>query len=83
MRLSLGEQGHRAPDHDVVLTAPTDRSQLQAMLVLEVSDALAVHESLQAQGAEVVAPVFSPPWGGHRFFVRDPDGFLVEIEQLA
>jgi hypothetical protein len=55
------------------MTAPTDRGSAQAMLVLEVPDALGVHEALATQGAEVLAPVFSPPWGGHRFFVRDPD----------
>lgn len=83
MRLSLAEQGHPPPDHEVVLTAPADPSQAQAMLVLEVADAFGVHEALGTAGADLVAPVFSPPWGGHRFFVRDPDGFLVEIEQLA
>jgi catechol 2,3-dioxygenase-like lactoylglutathione lyase family enzyme len=81
-RLSLAEEGHRPQDHDVVMKAPDDPSTAQAMLVLEVGDALAVREALAADRAEFVAPVFSPPWGGHRFFVRDPDGFLVEIEQL-
>jgi catechol 2,3-dioxygenase-like lactoylglutathione lyase family enzyme len=81
-RLSLAEQGHRAPDHDVVMKAPDDPATAQAMLVLEVVDALAAHEALAAAGVELVAPVFSPPWGGHRFFVRDPDGFLVEVEQF-
>lgn len=82
-RLSLAEQGHRAPDHDVTMVAPTDPASAQAMLVLEVRDALSVHEALAAEGAAIVAPVFSPPWGGHRFFVCDPDGFLVEIEEPA
>ncbi len=82
-RLSLAEQGHRPPDHDVVLTAPADAGRPAAMLVLEVADALAAHAALEAAGADFVAPLFSPPWGGHRFFVRDPDGFLVELEELA
>ena len=37
----------------------------------------------EARGAEMLAPPYSPPWGGHRFFVRDPDGYLVEVEQPA
>jgi catechol 2,3-dioxygenase-like lactoylglutathione lyase family enzyme len=82
MRLSLAEQGHPAPDHEVVMTAPTDSARAQSMLVLEVADAHAIHEALSGAGAEIVAPLFSPPWGGHRFFVRDPDGFLIEIEEL-
>jgi predicted enzyme related to lactoylglutathione lyase len=53
------------------------------LLVLEVGDCLAVHAELEARGAEMLAPPYSPPWGGHRFFVRDPDGYLVEVEQPA
>jgi catechol 2,3-dioxygenase-like lactoylglutathione lyase family enzyme len=81
-RLSLAEQGHEAPDHDVVMTAPSDPVRAQAMLVLEVPDAHAAYAALEAAGAEFLAPLYSPPWGGHRFFVRDPDGFLVEVEEL-
>lgn len=82
-RLSLAEQGHRPPDHDVVLHAPADPSRPAAMLVLEVADALAAYAALEAAGADFVAPVYSPPWGGHRFFTRDPDGYLVELEEPA
>lgn len=83
VRLSLAEEGHEAPDHDVRLQAPTDRSTAQALLVLEVDDARAALREVEAAGAELEAPLYSPPWGGHRFFLRDPDGWLVEVEQLA
>ena len=83
MRLSLAEQGHRAPDHDVAMTAPDDPRRSATMLVLEVEDAHAANVALDAGAAYFVAPLYSPPWGGHRFFVLDPDGFLVEIEQRA
>jgi catechol 2,3-dioxygenase-like lactoylglutathione lyase family enzyme len=83
-RLSLAEQGHPAEDRPgVAMAAPADPSRAAVVLVLEVDDALAIHEELAAAGAEFLAPPFSPPWGGHRFFVRDPDGVLVEIEQPA
>ncbi len=81
-RLSLAEQGHAAEDRPgVAMVAPADRSRADAVLVLEVDDALGAHRDLQGAGVEFLAPPFSPPWGGHRFFLRDPDGFLVEIEQ--
>jgi hypothetical protein len=51
--------------------------------VIRAGVILAVHADLEAAHAQILAPVFSPPWGGHRFFVRDPDGFLVEVEQPA
>ncbi len=82
MRLSLAEQGHAAEDRPgVLMTAPEDPARAVVVLVLEVEDCLAVHDELGRKGANFLAPPYSPPWGGHRFFVRDPDGFLVEVEQ--
>jgi len=84
VRLSLAEQGHPAPDRPgISMVAPVDRSQLQVALVLEVDDARAVLAALAAEGVNPVADPFAPPWGGYRFFVADPDGFLVEVEQPA
>ena len=65
------------------MVAPEDASRAAVVLVLEVPDALAAHADLVRRGADILAPVHSPPWGGHRFFVSDPDGFLVEVEQPA
>lgn len=83
-RISLAEQGHPAEDRPgVLMTAAADRSQAAVVLVLEVADALAAHAALVAAGVTMLAPPFSPPWGGCRFFCVDPDGYLVEIEQPA
>jgi catechol 2,3-dioxygenase-like lactoylglutathione lyase family enzyme len=83
-RISLAEQGHPAEDRPgVVMAAPADRSRADAVLVLEVADALAVHAALAAEDVPMLAPPFRPPWGGCRFFCVDPDGYLVEIEQPA
>jgi catechol 2,3-dioxygenase-like lactoylglutathione lyase family enzyme len=83
-RISLAEQGHPAEDRPgVAMAAPADRSRADVVLVLEVADALAVHAALGAEGVPMLAPPFSPPWGGCRFFCVDPDRFLVEIEQPA
>lgn len=84
VRLSFAEQGHPAEDRPgIAMVAPEDRSRLPVVLVLEVTDAATVHEALVADGAEILAEPFAPPWGGLRFFVVDPDGFLVEIEEPA
>jgi catechol 2,3-dioxygenase-like lactoylglutathione lyase family enzyme len=83
-RVSLAEQGHPAEDRPgVLMTAPADRSQAAVVLVLEVADALGAHAALSAEGVTMLAPPFSPPWGGCRFFCVDPDGYLVEIEEPA
>ena len=83
-RLSLAEQGHPAEDRPgVQMAAPEDRSRLQVVLVLEVSDCRGAYEELGAAGVEFLAKPFSPPWGGARCFAVDPDGYLVELEQPA
>lgn len=82
VRLSLAEQGHPAPDRPgVTMAVPEDPSRLPVVLVLEVVDAASIHASLVAEGVPILDEPYAPPWGGLRFFVRDPDGYLVEIEQ--
>jgi catechol 2,3-dioxygenase-like lactoylglutathione lyase family enzyme len=83
-RLSLAEQGHPAEDRPgVTMVAPQDRSRLQVALVLEVEDCRGAYEELGEAGVEFLAEPFSPPWGGARCFAVDPDGYLVELEELA
>jgi catechol 2,3-dioxygenase-like lactoylglutathione lyase family enzyme len=83
-RLSLAEQGHPAEDRPgVAMEAPGDRSRTSAVLVLEVESCMAAYHDLRDAGVEFLAEPYSPPWGGHRCFAIDPDGFLVELEQPA
>lgn len=83
-RISLAEQGHPAEDcPGVVMTAPADRSQAAAMLVLEVADCQACYETLQRDGVQFLREPYAPPWGGARCFAVDPDGHLIELEQPA
>ena len=84
VRLSFAEQGYPAEDRPGVdMVAPPDPAKLAVVLVLEVADAASVHAALVAEGVDILAEPFAPPWGGLRFFVVDPDGYLVEIEQPA
>jgi catechol 2,3-dioxygenase-like lactoylglutathione lyase family enzyme len=84
VRLSLAEQGHPASDlPGFVMTVPADPALAAVALVLEVEDARACHAGLAAEGATFVADPYEPPWGGCRFFVVDPDRYLVEVEQPA
>jgi len=83
-RLSLAEQGHAAEDRPgVALEAPRDRARADALLVLEVDDCRAAYRGLLEAGVEFLAEPYSPPWGGHRCFAVDPDGYLIELEQPA
>jgi catechol 2,3-dioxygenase-like lactoylglutathione lyase family enzyme len=83
-RLSLAEQGHAAEDRPgVSLEAPADRSRQNVVLVLEVESCMAAYHDLRDEGVEFLDEPYSPPWGGHRCFAIDPDGYLVELEQPA
>lgn len=82
VRLSFAEQGHASVDRPgITLTVPRDCGEQSVVLVLEVADAQAAYDALAADGVPFLAEPYAPPWGGLRFFVVDPDGYLVEVEQ--
>ena len=81
-RISLAEQNHPAPDRPgVTMSAPGDRSRANVVLVLEVDNAQVARQELGDRGVPFLTEIYSPPWGGSRFFCVDPDGYLVEIEE--
>lgn len=84
VRLSLAEQGHAAsdlPSH--VMTVQVDRARPATMLILEVDDCDAVRARLEDAGVSFLSDTFRPPWGGARCFMADPEGNLIELEQLS
>jgi len=84
VRLSLAEQGHPAPDRPgITMAVPDDTTRLPVVLILEVDDARSLHGVLAAAGVSFLAEPWEAPWGGVRFFVVDPDGYLVELEELG
>jgi len=44
-----------------------------------VDDVDAVHAEAIRRGLDVVHPLTDEPWGVRRFFVRDPNGHVVNI----
>ena len=65
---------------------PSEHLQPQpggVILVLTVEDCPAAYEELRGRGVEFLTPPKSPPWGGWRCFAKDPDGYLVEIDDWA
>ncbi|MFF1923726.1 VOC family protein [Streptomyces sp. NPDC058221] len=46
---------------------------------VEVTDVDAVHEALVREGAEIVYGPQDEEWGVRRFFVRDPNGRVVNV----
>jgi catechol 2,3-dioxygenase-like lactoylglutathione lyase family enzyme len=50
---------------------------------VEVADVDAVHAIAVARGVEIVYPLTSEPWGVRRFFMRDPNGVVVNVVRHA
>jgi catechol 2,3-dioxygenase-like lactoylglutathione lyase family enzyme len=48
-------------------------------LSIEVEDVDAVHAAVRESGAEIVYPLRDEEWGVRRFFVRDPNGQVVNV----
>ncbi|MFE7672019.1 VOC family protein [Streptomyces albidoflavus] len=48
-------------------------------LSIEVDDVDAAYDELRAAGADLLFPVRDEEWGVRRFFVRDPDGRVVNV----
>jgi catechol 2,3-dioxygenase-like lactoylglutathione lyase family enzyme len=46
---------------------------------VEVPDVDAVHQKVVEKGFDVVYPLTDEPWGVRRFFVRDPNGVVINV----
>ena len=66
----------------VTFAAPGDPDRVDHQLTMRVPDCRAAYETLQARGAEFLAPPVDR--GGEiRAFFRDPDGHLLEISEVT
>jgi catechol 2,3-dioxygenase-like lactoylglutathione lyase family enzyme len=70
-----------APDDPTtqISVLTTDPSGLHPNLSIEVADVDAVHQAAVAQSQPIVYPLTDEPWGVRRFFLRDPNGVIINI----
>lgn len=80
-------------DHGWILTlADPDRPEVHISLMthdetapvipavsIEVDDVDACHAAAVNAGVEIVHPLTDEPWGVRRFFLRDPDGHVINV----
>ncbi|WP_306360840.1 VOC family protein [Nocardia sp. CC227C] len=66
------------PTAQVLLFGP-DTEGPQPDMSVEVDDVDAAHAAMVAAGAEIVYALRDEPWGVRRFFVRDPNGTVVNV----
>ena len=48
-------------------------------VTVEVADVDAVHGEAVRRGLEIVYPLTDEPWGVRRFFLKDPNGVVVNV----
>ncbi|MEV6025822.1 VOC family protein [Streptomyces sp. NPDC052036] len=68
-----------SPLAQVSLMTEDQTAPVSPDLTVEVDDVDAVHAVMRASGAEIVHPLRDEEWGVRRFFVRDPDGRVVNV----
>ena len=56
-----------------------DRGVSVARVSVEVEDVDKLHEEAVRRGLEIVYPLTNEPWGIRRFFVKDPDGTVINV----
>ena len=60
-------------------TPGLDRGVRQAQISVEVEDVDTLHAEAVRRGLDIVYPLTDEPWGIRRFFVRDPDGTVINV----
>lgn len=67
------------PTAQVIVMAEDRSAHVPPDMTVEVDDVDRVHARAIEIGHEVVHPLTDEPWGVRRFFVRDPDGAIVNV----
>jgi catechol 2,3-dioxygenase-like lactoylglutathione lyase family enzyme len=62
-------------------TPGLDRGVREANVSVEVEDVDALHAEAVRRGLEIVYPLTDEPWGIRRFFVRAPNGTVINVAQ--
>ena len=67
------------PSAQITLITEDRTAPVVPAISVEVDDVDAVHAKAVADGLEIVHPLTDETWGVRRFFVRDPDGLVVNV----
>ena len=70
---------HRAGTSQVQLVSRDATAPEDSRVSVEVDDVDAVHAAAVAAGYEIVHPLTDEAWGVRRFFVRTPQGVVVNV----
>lgn len=75
--MTLGSPSH--PTAQVTFMSHDKSAPVVPDMSVEVDDVDAVHAAVLESGAEIVHSLRDEEWGVRRFFVRDPNGKVVNV----
>ena len=75
--VTLADPAH--PEAQLSLVSSDATAPVVPEVSIQVDDVDRAYELAQQAGAEIVHPLTDEPWGVRRFFVRDPDGHVVNV----
>lgn len=67
------------PTAQITLMRSDGTARVMPQITVEVADVDRVHAEAVRRRAEVVYPLTDEPWGVRRFFVRDPNGVVLNV----
>jgi catechol 2,3-dioxygenase-like lactoylglutathione lyase family enzyme len=67
------------PDAQLSIMTHDATAPLVPVASIQVDDVDASYRAARAAGAEIVYELTDEPWGVRRFFVRDPDGHVINV----
>ncbi len=75
--VTLADPGR--PGAQISLMAHDETAPVVPSVSIEVDDVDTAYAAAVREGAEIVHPLTDEPWRVRRFFVRDPDGNVVNV----
>jgi predicted enzyme related to lactoylglutathione lyase len=67
------------PTAQITMIRKDKTAPVNPQVSIEVDDATSLFDKAKAAGADIVYPLTDEPWGVRRFFVRDPNGVVLNI----
>lgn len=75
--VTLADPSH--PSRQLSVASRDESAPVVPDVSIEVDDVAAVHAVAKQLGAEIVHPLTDEAWGVRRFFVKGPDGHVLNI----
>jgi predicted enzyme related to lactoylglutathione lyase len=78
--LLVNPGGGPTPDKPTVTLSVPDPNHINSFMNIRVADIQACYELWKSRGAEFITPPI-PKYGEIRCYIRDPDGYIIEVGQ--